>query len=397
MAMATKWCDMPEWMLEEIFSWLPPEHLMRFKCVSKSWYSLIILLVKNPIFVKKHLGNIYSNNKMSSTRNLVFCCYRPGYCPDPDLEFWSPYELYSLLTMNDNDRLSYVSEDFDMPIPRTELDMSCVLGCHCNGIICLCGSHKAILLCNLAMKEFRTLPKPYPPLGDFVFVVVGIGFYYDSRVNDYKVIRFGCERLFPGSVVNPKPRADIYSMATDSWRRVETQLEFDGLPYPGEQVFCKGVFYWSMWTGAYFIISFDVFDEGLCRIPLPDSLFETQIEQLKLALWNESVVLFFYPGERGSPISIQVWELDDCHGGVKGSCSWIKKLIIGPLVDVVTPWTFWKSDELLLEATGGGLVSYNLSSQMLRNLTIPEAGRIVRWEFSYVKSLVSVHGEEQAG
>ncbi|XP_030484873.2 F-box/kelch-repeat protein At3g23880 isoform X1 [Cannabis sativa] len=384
--------DMPEAVLEEIFSWLPPDSLISFKCVSKSWYGLIKSLVKNSIFVNKHLRNI-NNKLLSSATNLVFCCHRPGYCPDPRLEFLGPFELYSMLTIfnddNTSDRLNYVSEDFDLPIPSAELDMASVLGSHCNGIICIADYYQTVMLCNPAIKECRTLPKPC--LSNDGFVVLGAGFCYDSRANDYKVIRFGIDRFLPDRIENPKPRADMYSMGSDSWREIEIHLEFNRFPSRDKQVFCNGVFYWSMWARKYFIISFDVFGEVFRNIPLPDSL---QFDRLKLAVWNESVALFSYPENRGVSISIsiEVWVLDDCHGGVKGSCFWIKKLVVGPLVNIVTPWTFWKSDELLLEGIDGGLVSYNLDSQLLRNLTVSEFGRIGRWDFSYVKTLVSVEG-----
>ena len=38
---------MPVDVLEQIFSWLPPESLIRFKCVNKSWYAHINSLMKN--------------------------------------------------------------------------------------------------------------------------------------------------------------------------------------------------------------------------------------------------------------------------------------------------------------------------------------------------------------
>ena len=167
-------------------------------------------------------------------------------------------------------------------------------------------------------------------------------------------------------------------------------LEFECFPIRHKEVFCKGGFYWSLWAYRYVIVSFDVFDEVFRSVPLPDSLLVTRVEQIKLAVWNESVALFFYPGEGRAPVTIEVWVLDASFRGVKGSCSWIKKLTIGPLVNIMTPCTFWNNDELLLEAIDGRLFSYNLTSKMLRNLTIQGVERIRRWDFSYVKSLVSV-------
>jgi hypothetical protein len=43
--------NVPEDVLMEILSTLPAKSLMRFKCISKSWYALIT----NPCFITKHL------------------------------------------------------------------------------------------------------------------------------------------------------------------------------------------------------------------------------------------------------------------------------------------------------------------------------------------------------
>ncbi|GAV63524.1 F-box domain-containing protein [Cephalotus follicularis] len=47
----TRKISLPFELVFEILSWLPVESLLRFKCVSKQWYSLI----RDPGFIKKHL------------------------------------------------------------------------------------------------------------------------------------------------------------------------------------------------------------------------------------------------------------------------------------------------------------------------------------------------------
>ncbi|PON47170.1 F-box associated domain, type, partial [Trema orientale] len=197
--------------------------------------------------------------------------------------------------------------------------------------------------------------------------------------------------------------AEVYSLKGDSWRDIGIHMQFDGLPF-ADAVFCQGVLYWCIWDPQkYMIFSFDMYDEVFHRIacpdtydevrmPFPDNLIVTPGKENRLVVWNDSVALLYYPYLRGAPFLLEVWVLNDCFGGVKGSCSWIKNLTIGPLDGIVTAWTFWKNDELLLGATGGRLVSYNLRSQMLRNHTIQGARIPRRWEFSCVKSLVSVQG-----
>ncbi|EXB67112.1 hypothetical protein L484_000726 [Morus notabilis] len=65
-----RFSHLPEEVLEEIMSWLPPESLKRFECVYKSWYFYISALMNNPEFVAKHLCN--TKNKFLSHPSLYF-------------------------------------------------------------------------------------------------------------------------------------------------------------------------------------------------------------------------------------------------------------------------------------------------------------------------------------
>ncbi|WVZ11178.1 hypothetical protein V8G54_015708 [Vigna mungo] len=45
---------LPDELIEEIMLWLPVKNLIRLKCVSKKWHSLINSLVNNPYLFKLH-------------------------------------------------------------------------------------------------------------------------------------------------------------------------------------------------------------------------------------------------------------------------------------------------------------------------------------------------------
>ncbi|PON39064.1 F-box domain containing protein [Parasponia andersonii] len=392
--MESSCCDLPEEALVEILSWVPPQSLIRFKCVSKSWYALINFLIRSPDFVNKHLRNI--DKTIFSSTSLVLCCPGYGHWRHQELEFIRR-KLFKSLTIfhddNESDRINYACEDFALPILPSKVHISRVLGSHCDGIICQADHDATLTLCNPAINECRTLPKPCLASGDFT--VIGVGFGVDPRANDYKVVRFGFES-FPIELDDcSKTRAEVYSMGTDSWREIGINLGFGCFPDLDKEIFCKGIFYWSIWAPMYVIISFDMSNEVFNRIRLPNNLTVTQKGGInpKVTVWNDSVALFICSVEIRVPVSIQVWGMEECSGGVEGSCSWIKKLIIGPLVDIETPLTFLKNDELLLETDDGGLILYDFRTQKLKNpIFIEEVNRIRRWDFPYVKSLVSVHG-----
>ena len=54
---------LPEELIVEILSWVPVKPLMRFKCVSKTWNSLIF----HPTFVKLHLQRSSTNTHVLLT------------------------------------------------------------------------------------------------------------------------------------------------------------------------------------------------------------------------------------------------------------------------------------------------------------------------------------------
>ena len=280
---------------------------------------------------------------------------------------------------NDNDHINVVRKVLDLPSLPGKLNMNIenAFRSHCNGIICLMFK-RIVMLCNPAIKECRVLQKPCLP---YSTIIVGVGFGYDSRANDYKVVKFGFIPYPPREF-----RAEVYSMRTDSWREVAINLKVQRL-FHQKEVFCKGVFYWSTWNH---ILSFDLSDEVFYSLPLPNSLNVIPVEKIKLALWNNSVALLVYNSVRGVVSkSIQVWMMENCSGN---NTSWIKKLTISPLVDIETPLTFWKNGELLMKTANGELISYNVQSQMFRHLIfIQETDNTeLIWDYSYMKSLVSV-------
>ena len=394
-------CDLPEEVLEEIFSWLPPESLIQFKCVSKSWYALINSLMKNQVFVNKHLHNI--DKISSSTSCLILCHYT--YITFLGREFLHRH-LYSSLTIShdddddDDDKetsdlINCVTEYFHFPTLPRSLTIGQAMASHCNGIICLTDYNGKVILFNPSIKECRTLPKLSL---SYFFVTLAVGFGYDSRANDYKVVRFGLKASGQGFSIHPVLRAQVYSMRNCSWRKIRFNLEFDCHPtILHNAIFCKETLYWCVKTNNYMIVSFDMYNEVFHSIPLPNDLVVTREENIKLAVWNEFVALFLYPVEGGVPKSIEVWVMDDCSGGgITGSFSWIKKLTIGPPLDIKRPLTFLKNDQILLETNNGGLILFDVRSQQLRKLSFDQEEDVALcWDFSYVKTLVSVQSGSQ--
>ncbi|POO01830.1 F-box domain containing protein [Trema orientale] len=368
--------DLPEEVVVEIMSWLPPESLLRFICVSKSWYVLINSLVKNTKFVAKHLYN--SSNKSSS---LVLMCLKNKYSKTQH------HEILTIYNDEDNtEQLSYAAKDFEPhKLPGTKFFSA---QSHCNGIICLISNHN-ILLCNPATRGKKFLPNPC--FHRDLFMTIRVGFGYDSIHNVYKVVRvFG----FFGDL-----RAEVHTLGSDTcWREIKMEIENkDDYYYPtSQQVYCKGVYYWLVSTkyeehnSNQIVQSFDIHDEEFHSIPLPahfPSVYNTVLTQ-----WNESsLALFYYPKAVFAKVPIEMWGMNVSISS-KVCNNWTKHLSIAPLEGIyMIPMAFLGSDheELILRDGSLRLFAYNLLTKKVRSLHRRGA---IAWlhGFGYVKSLVQL-------
>ncbi|KAL5565986.1 hypothetical protein UlMin_029150 [Ulmus minor] len=380
----------PQEVVEEIMSWLPPKSLIRFKCVNKSWYTLIRGLIKDPKFVGKHLNNL--NNNIFSPAYFIFSGTTPFNTKDY-LDSYSVYRRELLLSIFDDfvdpkDRIRCADEEICLPVMAEEKnELLQIKTCHCNGIICL-AFQGTFVLYNPAIKELRFLPKPCLG-GSFS---QGMGFGYDSQANNYKVVKFGDYNTRKVSA-----RAELYSLKTDTWREIQVPLGAGYVSIPHREVYLDGNFYWLMEdvngdsdNSDDIIVSFDMRDEVFLSMLLPDDLQTPEVNCCSLTVWKESIALFFFPGQKGAPLSIDIWAID------KGSDCFLitKQVSIKPLLDIACPVTFWKDDEIIMKGRKGGLVSYNLCTQKLRKLDIGGVKRVSSWSLFYVKSLVSVEKQQ---
>ena len=152
--MATRFCDLPEKVLVEIMSWLPPESLAQCKCVQKSWHSLIDTLIKTRWFVAKHLKN------SGSRSSFVFLT---GY----GMNRWTHLTPHYYITDNllvtsykvceENDEIHFDTKLLTSTT-RPKLVKAEYLTSLCNGIIFQTESESnKTMLCNPTTREFKHL------------------------------------------------------------------------------------------------------------------------------------------------------------------------------------------------------------------------------------------------
>ncbi|XP_062085423.1 uncharacterized protein LOC133791516 [Humulus lupulus] len=89
-------------------------------------------------------------------------------------------------------------------------------------------------------------------------------------------------------------KAEVFTLSTKN---------VDNLYFPRSKyqvVYCHGVCYWYFWHEAC-IVSFDVSEEVFQIIPFPENAldaeeeWESLNERTNIVVWNDRLVLFFYP------------------------------------------------------------------------------------------------------
>ncbi|KAE7995654.1 hypothetical protein FH972_000428 [Carpinus fangiana] len=373
--------ELPEDLVTEILLWLPVASLLRCKCVCKSWYALIT----HQKFITKH---ILHNKKNSNTLLLV---KTRDEITENDVVSTLSYETLQVLHSQ------------PLPLPPPFL----VLG-SCNGLVCLHDNYALrVVLWNPATKETKVVPKSnlphFVPAGHKL-VIDGIGFGFDAKTNDYKIITL--LSLYDPPSRGKMAQSEVYSLSADSWRKVDTP-PFSISPFcssvRGLNTYTNGIAslmpygYGDNWGN---LLSFDMSNEVFLKTPLPDDVLLDELSDLvlnefsdwaKIFVLNESIALVVLVWDKGmTEICYDIWLLLEV--GVKDS--WTKLFSIGPFTDFKPRLLgFWKNDAVLFEDLDGQMVLYDPSTKEMTNLPI-HGGTYSLQLVTYMETLVSVNGRK---
>ncbi|KAK9287766.1 hypothetical protein L1049_016206 [Liquidambar formosana] len=349
--------SLPTEIIVDILARLPVKTLIRFKCVCKSWRSLIA----DPHFVQEHLDRATKDADTHRRRLLL-----------------STFPLQSInYEAADEDIDAAVMFDFPLKIPNRKAE---IVG-SCNGLICLLVDSDSIILWNPSTRDAKELPKPYAVTDDNK---LSYGFGFDSGIDDYKLVRVA--RPATSSDFD-KTIVEVFVLKTNFWRRIDVDPNIV-LYGPGNLL--NGVLHWFVereidqdLLGA--IVSFDLaaekFDEVLL-LPDPD-VVNISIRDFRVLGEYPSIVCSNFDDY------VEIWVMKEY--GVKAS--WTKVVTIesetAPIYeDWVAALWFSKNDEVLIDVDGKILAMYNPKEKTRRNLMVH--GDCAWFEtFMYVESLVS--------
>ncbi|KAE7995681.1 hypothetical protein FH972_000452 [Carpinus fangiana] len=369
--------ELPEDLVTLILLWLPVVSLLRFKCVCKSWYALIT----HQNFVRKHLLHNNSNTHLllNAFNEIV---------GDFVISTISYEELQITLTHPLPPPFFGNSEKFSISVVGS-----------CNGLICLHAYDTLnVVIWNPTTRETKVVPESNLPISapsGYCTRIQGMGFGFDAKTNDYKIINFVSmyELNFNDYVMKDVKeiiyQKEVYSLSTDSWRKVDGPQCFI---FENPMTYTTGMGSWLAYVNEQdsFVLSFDMSDEVFLKTPPPDNVTETSLFVL-----NESIamVALMPVDEKWREIQYDIWLL--LKVGAKDS--WNRLFTIGPsFAKIHRPLGFWKNDTMFLSKIDDGqLFLYDPSTKQTTNLQIlghNDSMQLV----TYMETIVSVKGGNES-
>lgn len=336
----------PSELMDEVLCRVPVKYLLRCRCVSKKWCSVI----DSTPFVRKHLKKTLE-------------CNVGGLLISGGGKFYLA-EVESL----DDDSAAVV--EINDPLQNNLLSGAQFAGA-ANGLVCLSkNGMNEILLLNPSTRKVRKIPSaPAEFPRSFNMVETSLcGFGYDHVNDDFKVVKIAeCYVQFRGIMVV------VYSLKADSWTRIRdvpSNIRFTG----DWGMFAGGSLHWLAIKNpldcSEIVMGFDLGLGQFHEVPFPT------VNETSVNFCSRSVVSFGgsylcildkYPNSR-----IDGWLMND--NGMQNL--WYKAFSVeqpGALGSFrfLRPVLFSQSrKEVLLEVDGAKLVWYDLEKKTVKNINI---------------------------
>ncbi|PHU20456.1 hypothetical protein BC332_11607 [Capsicum chinense] len=305
----------PEEIIMDILIRLPVQSLLRFKCASKFWKTLI----SDPSSKAKH------NNHAKKNKRILIAQQVPGA--------GKSFYFYSLSSLSAQPLQK-------LCFPSTHKPQRYVILCCCDGLCLLWScSGAGHLLWNPSTNESVEFPDHEYP--DATCSTYGLAF--DSINDDYKILKIDNE----GSLTSPNK---IFALKSGCWRNIDNHPRglVNGMRGDNSLAFVRGAFHWISKDNLsrYFMISLNISNEVYGEISLPEGICSRWI-CLKRGISVLQGMLCAYcthESPRGG-CTFKLWVMKDY--GVKES--WTELFSIGdPDLYFVVPKYWFADGEVLL-------------------------------------------------
>ncbi|KAK4737265.1 hypothetical protein R3W88_000962 [Solanum pinnatisectum] len=345
---------------------------MRFNCISKTFYTLI----KSSTFVNLYLYR-------ATTSKDEFILFK--HCFEHERNRYKTILSFLSGDDDDDDYFNPIIQDLDVTHLKSNNNYSLdqFIG-PCHGLIAMMDSVTTISI-NPSTRNYRLLP-PDQVIGcqkDYYRSIQNVGFGYDSIANDYKVIRISIIYMtdhddYPEEMDRI---VDIYDLSVDCWRKLDSGVVQQLSMFycvSCSQMFYRGICHWVASQDIdgnideYTVLCFEMSTEIFHSLKIPEPCHLIYGPSCKLMVLHDSLALIYHPYSEPS---------------------WIKKYTIRGL-QIDFPLAIWKGYLLLYQSGSGCLMSYNLNSNVVKELSfhgVPQSFRVI----CYKDSLTSIPRENE--
>lgn len=357
--------DTPADIIVDILIRLPVKCLLRFRCVSKQFLSII----NSQDFVNRHL------QFHSSRKKVIFQGTR------------SDIYLLDLSSVHNN----------DIPFENWQREDNIDVIGSCDGLLVIRNARlDSTGLFNVSTKKYSILPPCVVPPCMFLYDFCGYGFGRDPGSNDYKLVT-----ILKSKVVTI---VCVYSFEANSWKVIDSGPVYSRYKYGiwGNGAFVEGSLNWignyympEVDRIKYFILSYDLENETCPEVLVPDAIENyRQGSILTLKVWGGCLCLLYSYHDPNSSSIIDVWVMKE-HG-VKSS--WVKmhsfseqgipvSLVEFPIRQVEFPFVSFYLNNEYRPTLGRSVFYYELENGRyeIKNENLPVC---MRNAVDYVESLV---------
>ncbi|XP_050203659.1 putative F-box protein At3g16210 [Mercurialis annua] len=294
----------------EIFRQLPVKTLVLCTCVCKSWN----LLIKDSAFICDLLRNRRNDGPLA----LFFrhyLNYEPRVTQSDTHYVYPDFQIRRI-------------QDFPLAHDRRHFTVTDSI----NGLVCVVGDNystkvvsrpQTLVLWNPSIRKYIILPNPnlFPKKRCFV------GFGYDSRCDDYKLLRM----INLPDPADFKSVAEVFSLNSGSWKIMDSSR----VPHckissvPGTQAIVNGIIHWNALRQdkSNVLLGFNARDETFQEIEIPQDLASRSIDPmlLNVLVYNDSTIGIFCKERHNNYKHCRLWIMKD-YGE---SSSWIKVFTMG--------------------------------------------------------------------
>ncbi|XP_047339484.1 F-box protein CPR1-like [Impatiens glandulifera] len=261
---------LPDEILADILCRLPVKCLLRLRCVSKFWLSLI----SSSHFVKLHLSR-----SVQTKNNLrIFMwkdnIYRVDF--DPLNEGFLQPAAVDYLPLS----CPVMSLIMEMRFSDYDYDGGILLCGSCDGLLCVSNaiSINTVLLWNPSTRKSIKLPYPFVDLRDKYDIVYNCiyRFGYDNTNDDYKVVRIVFHLNIFKALICTDYELNVYSLKSNLWHTSETFPHCPKLESFGDSI-VSGALHWISISSVesdtekkILIVAFNLGTEKYRVIPPPE-------------------------------------------------------------------------------------------------------------------------------